>query len=235
MALNFSNWAAFSVSDGCINVQVGSNRHLQSQDLWLLPWKKLNSYQGWLFKILCSLACPLWWWGVERTPIPGLELTMKWTYQCINYLEGLGLLQIDQHLAVRVLWHVYLLLVGLVLREMGSSCCGRPVKAGNTWHGAAWPGAWLVAGCLLPGVLSFRCSCRLLWRVSTGEGAGLESAMLRKQCSNWCFLTVQLEKQSGTAWQGMPGLCHRSKKGGWQAMSTWPIKSFLHCKPLEPW
>lgn len=77
--------------------------------------------------------------------------------------------------------------MGLVLREMdsfGKVCCSCPVKAGNTWHGAAWPGTWLIAGCLLPGVLSLKCCCRLLWRVTTGEDAGLESAVLRKQCSN---------------------------------------------------
>lgn len=57
---------------------------------------------------------------------------------------------------------MYLLLLGLMLRETDSfwkECCGCPAEAGSAWHGSAWPGTWLAAGCLLPGALSLRCCC----------------------------------------------------------------------------
>lgn len=65
---------------------------------------------------------------------------MNRIYEIIVYLEGLSLLQIDHRLTTGVLWHVYLLLMGLVLREMDSFrkvCCSCPVKAGNTCKGMA--------------------------------------------------------------------------------------------------
>lgn len=92
---------------------------------------------------------------VSRTDI---ELN-KWEY---NLLPRPRLAVNCYHLAIRVLWHVYLLLLGLMLRETDSfwkECCSCPVKAGSTWHGSAWPGTWLAAGCLLPGALSLECCC----------------------------------------------------------------------------
>lgn len=58
-----------------------------------------------------SLVCPVLFWAREYKEQP---------YESIIYLQGLGLLQIDHHMSIRVLWHVYLLLMGLVLRETDS-------------------------------------------------------------------------------------------------------------------